>query len=190
MCLFQSWWQNFYWLWRNQNQSLFPYNSVNFGLKNTYSTTRFIWRKLQNPAPCRRSVRLVRTILYHQRQVNLLGKKRQVTCMEIAFIFCLYFQLLASKPQKYQGVQFVCTDCLFYMYSWCVSKVSGYGYFKGCPEFECFFPRKCSLQTLEIMLWCWCWEVWGNLPNNIHFFWQFWLSCCNEVLYQQCTVSV
>lgn len=111
-CLFQSWWQNFYWLWRNQNQNLFPYNSVNFGLKNTYSTTRFIWRKLQNIAPCRRSVRLLRAILYHQRQITCLGKKRQVTCMVTAFKFYLFFQLTASKPQSGVAEISRCAICL------------------------------------------------------------------------------
>lgn len=75
------------------------------------------------------------------------------------------------------------------MCSWCVSQVSGYGCFKVCPEPECFLSRQCNLQTLEIMLGCWCQEVWGNLLNTIHFFKKFWLSWCNEVWYQQCTVS-
>lgn len=192
-CLSQSWWQNFYWLWRSQNQSLFPYNSVNFGLKSTYSTTKFIWRKLQNIAPCRRSVRLLTAILYHQRQINLLGKNRQVTCMVTAFILRLYFQFIASKPQsgivEISGCA-VCLHRLFILHVQLVCVKSEWIWlFQGMSWPECFLSRHCNLQILEIMLWCWWWEVWENLPNTIKFFYRFWLSWCNEVLYQQCTVS-
>lgn len=120
-CLFQSSWQNFYWLWRNQSQSLFPYNSVNFGLKNTYSTTKLIWRKLQNIAACRRPVRLLTAILYHQRQINLLREKQTgdlySDCFHILFIISAYSLQTTARSSRNirvcsfftQTVYFTCT---------------------------------------------------------------------------------
>lgn len=54
-------------------------------------------------------------------------------------------------------MQFVCTDCsLFYTYSWWVSEVSGYGYFKASPTLECFLFKGgggVGVRGVIIQLW-------------------------------------